>query len=249
MSSVIIDIQDLTKRYKGKKEPAVKGLNLKIREGEIFGLLGPNGAGKTTTISVLSGLIKPTSGTVKISGYDIIHELKKVKGLIGVASQDIALYDKLTVFENLYYFGILYGIKNDDLNKKIDDLLFRLGLTKCKKDQVRHLSGGMKRRINLLAGLLHNPKLLFLDEPAAGVDVQTRSVIHEYLLELKDNGTTIVYTSHFLDEAQKLCDRISIIDYGTLISIGKPEELILENKECKSLEDVFLKLTGRNIRD
>lgn len=248
-SQAIIDIQDFVKTYKGKKEPAVKKLNLKIYNGEIFGLLGPNGAGKTTTISVLSGLINPTSGKIKISGFDLVNELNKIKTLVGVVSQDIALYDKLTAYENLYYFGRLYGIDKQTLEKKIDHLLTRLGLIKSKKEKIKNLSGGMKRRINLLAGLLHNPKILYLDEPAAGVDVQTRTVIHEFLLELKTGGTTIIYTSHFLDDAQRLCDRISIIDYGEIITTGNPSELIKENCDCNCLEDVFLKLTGRNIRD
>ncbi|NJK85913.1 MAG: ABC transporter ATP-binding protein [Bacteroidales bacterium] len=245
----MVEIHNLSKRYKGKSEPAVDQLSLKIAGKEIFGLLGPNGAGKTTTISILSGLLTPTSGQIKISGYDLQSNLQKIKHLIGVVAQDIALYEKLTAFENLYYFGSLYGIEKKELLNTIDDLLHRMGLLKNKNDKVKHLSGGMKRRLNLLAGLLHQPKLLYLDEPASGVDVQTRTVIHEFLLELKSKGTTIIYTSHFLDDAQRLCDRVSIIDYGKIISTGKPMELVNNNCDCNSLEEVFLKLTGRNIRD
>jgi ABC-2 type transport system ATP-binding protein len=246
---VIVDIRKLTKIYNGKLEPAVDNLSMEIHEGEIFGLVGPNGAGKTTTLSVLCGLLKPTSGTVKIDGFDLYHDLSEIKKLIGVISQEIALYDKLTAYENLYYFGRLFSMKRKELNFIIDALLNRLGLYKYRNEKIKNFSGGMKRRINLLAGVLHKPKLLFLDEPSTGCDVQSRNVIREYLLELKETGTTLIYTSHLMDDVEKLCTRISIIDYGKIILTGTPTGLISQHPGCLSLEDVFLNSTGRHLRD
>jgi ABC-2 type transport system ATP-binding protein len=248
-NSVVLDIQNLTKTYKGKLDPAVDNISFQVFDGEIFGLLGPNGAGKTTTISVLCSLLKPTSGKIKIAGLDLHLHLNQIKSKIGVVGQEIALYDKLTAFENLVYFGSIYDIKRTTLNQNIHSFLHRLGLDTYKNQQIRRFSGGMKRRINLIAGVLHKPQILFLDEPTVGVDVQTRSVIREFLIDLKDNGTTIIYTSHLMDDAQKLCDRVCIIDQGKIIAMGSPAELINLHDDCDELEEVFLKLTGRNLRD
>lgn len=246
---IIIDIKNLTKVYNGRLESAVDNISMEIYEGEVFGIVGPNGAGKTTTLSVLCGLLKSTSGAVKINGFDLDHNLNKIKKLIGVISQDIALYEKLTAYENLYYFGRLFDINKKELNSIIDSLLNRMGLYKYKNEKIVNFSGGMKRRINLLAGVLHNPKILFLDEPATGCDVQSRIVIREYLLELKLSGTTLIYTSHLMDDVEKLCTRISVMDYGRIILTGTPTSLISQHADCLSLEDLFLKLTGRNLRD
>jgi ABC-2 type transport system ATP-binding protein len=248
-NSTILEIHNLTKYYKGKIEPAVDNLSIEITRGEIFGLLGPNGAGKTTTISILCSLLKPTSGKIIIAGLDLNHHLDEIKSRIGVVAQEIALYDKLTAYENLYYFGRLYNVAKPVLNKKIDFYLERLSLGNYKHQKIKNFSGGMKRRVNLIAGVLHDPEIIFLDEPTAGVDVQTRNVIREFLLELKSNGTTLIYTSHLIDDAQKLCDRIAIIDYGRLITVGSPDQLIEEQSDCNSLEDVLLMLTGRNLRE
>jgi ABC-2 type transport system ATP-binding protein len=248
-NSVIVEVKNLNKTYKGNLEPAVDNLSFNVYENEIFGLLGPNGAGKTTTISTLCSLLKPSSGSIKIASLDIANHLDAIKKLIGVVSQDIALYDKLTAYENLYYFGSLYGINKNVLKERIDASLQRLGLHKNKHVTINKYSGGMKRRINLLAGVLHKPRLLFLDEPTVGVDVQTRNVIREFLDELRNNGTTIIYSSHLMEDIQILCDRVVIIDHGKLVSEGKPSELIVANANCNSLEDVFLKLTGHKLRD
>lgn len=245
----VLDIQNLTKIYKGKKDPAVDNISFQVDEGEIFGLLGPNGAGKTTTISVLCSLLKPTSGKIMVTGLDLNLHLTQIKSKIGVVSQDIALYEKLTAFENLLYFGSIYSIDKVILKRNINTFLHRLGLDAYKNQQIRRFSGGMKRRINLIAGVLHNPQILYLDEPTVGVDVQTRSVIREFLIDLKNNGTTIVYTSHLMDDAQKLCNRVCIIDEGNIIASGSPAELIGQHPDCVELEEVFLKLTGRNLRD
>jgi len=245
----LIDIRNLVKVYQGRNTPAVDDLSLQISDGEIFGILGPNGAGKTTIISILCNLIHPTSGKVSIDGLSLASDKKKIKQLTGVVFQDIALYERLTAFENLRYFGTLYGIHRQELEERINKLLIRLGLEKFSDEKVGTFSGGMKRRINLLAGLLHSPRLLFLDEPAVGIDVQSRNVIIEFLQELNASGTTIVYTSHMMEEAQKLCTRVAVIDYGKVITVATPDELIRNNPDCRSLEDVFLKLTGRSLRD
>jgi ABC-2 type transport system ATP-binding protein len=245
----IIDIRELTKIYKSRMDPAVHNLSLEIFEGEIFGIIGPNGAGKTTIISVLCGLLSASSGNIIINGYNLKNDLTEIKKVIGVVSQDIALYDKLTAYENLYYFGSLFSIDKIVLKERIGYFLSRLGLEKFKDERIRNFSGGMKRRINLLAGVLHNPKLLFLDEPTTGVDVQSRNVIREFLTELNNFGTTMIYTSHLMDDVEKLCSRISIIDYGEIIITGVPCDLIAQHHDCNTLEDLFLKLTGRHLRD
>jgi ABC-2 type transport system ATP-binding protein len=248
-NQIIVEVNQLYKTYNGNLTAAVDNLSFNVYEQEIFGLLGPNGAGKTTTISMLCSLLNPNSGSIKIANLDIEHNLQEIKQLIGVVSQDIALYDKLSAFENLYYYGSLFGIEKHHLKEKINSLLHRLGLYKNRNVLLNKYSGGMKRRINLLAGVLHNPKLLFLDEPTVGVDVQTRNVIRDFLIELKENGTTIIYTSHMMEDIELLCDRVAIIDEGKLVAEGKPSELISSHKSCHSLEDVFLELTGRKLRD
>ncbi len=229
--------------------PAIDNLSLKIKRGEIFGLLGPNGAGKTTLINILTGISKPGSGRAFINGNDILKDLDKVKTQTGIVPQEIALYPTLTIWENLYIFGSLYNIPHKILKKRIDEFLVIYGLENKKRSQVRRLSGGMKRRLNIIAGILHNPGLLILDEPTAGIDVQSKVVILDNLRKLNRDGTTILYTSHYMDEAERFCSRAAIIDYGKLIAEGSPAKLVEENTDCNTLEDVFIKLTGREIRE
>src|SRR6056297_2020690 len=212
----MVDIEDLTVVYQGKNEPAVDQLTLQVKEGEFFGLLGPNGAGKTTIINAMSSLVDPVRGHIAINGLDIKGNLTEIKKLIGVVAQDIALYDKLTAYENLMYFGSLYGINSSLLQEKIYSSAERLGLTQYLHKRIKAFSGGMKRRINLIAGMLHEPKLLVLDEPVTGVDVHSRNVIREFLKEVNDGGTTIIYTSHIMEDVAELCSRIYII-YSVLI--------------------------------
>lgn len=245
----IIGIRDLTKYYKGSDLPAIDHISLDIFRNEIFGLLGPNGAGKTTTISILSGLFPPTNGEVTIDGLDIRHDHDRIKYIIGVVPQELALYPTLTGLENLQFFGNMYGLKGKELATRIDEYLIRFGLEKYSRKKIAHYSGGMKRRINLIAGLLHKPKVLFLDEPTVGIDVQSRNVIIEFLQELRETGTTIIYTSHYMEEAEKLCTRVAIIDSGKIIAIGNPKQLVEENPEFKNLETMFLQLTGKGLRD
>jgi len=245
----IIEIRELTKTYKGSEEPAIRSISLDIYPNEIFGLLGPNGAGKTTTISILCGLFPATSGNVTIDGLEISRQTKKIKQIIGVVPQDIALYPTLTGRENLTFFGNMYGLSGLLLRQRIDHYLREFGLEKHAHKLVSKYSGGMKRRVNLIAGLLHEPKILFLDEPTVGIDVQSRVVILEYLKELNRKGVTIIYTSHYMEEAEHLCSRVAIIDRGNIISLGKPEELLEGHPEFKNLENIFLHLTGKDMRD
>ena len=245
----LIEISKLVKTYEKSTVKAVNSLDLNIHESEIFGLLGPNGAGKTTTISILSGLLEPTSGTISVDGNKLNGSNNALKKIIGVVPQDIALYEKLTAKENLVFFGNMYGLKGKALQEKIEILLDKFSLSEKTNKLVYTFSGGMKRRLNLIAGILHSPRILFLDEPTVGIDVQSKNVIIEYLKELNSKGTTMIYTSHMMDEAENFCSRIAIIDKGNIIIKGSPAELINSHKDTNNLEEIFLKLTGRSVRE
>jgi ABC-2 type transport system ATP-binding protein len=244
-----IETRDLVKIYKGADEPALNGLSLVVPDGEIFGLLGPNGAGKTTTINILCGILSATSGHVQLAGHDLDKNLKDIRQLIGAAPQDTALYPSLTARENLNYFGSMYGLSGKRLRERVNHYLSVFGLEKFANRSIRSYSGGMKRRINLIAGILHQPRILFLDEPTVGIDVQSRTVILEYLKKLNSEGTTIVYTSHYMEEAENLCSMIAIIDQGRIITEGRPAEMIGSQPGYTNLESIFLHLTGRTLRD
>lgn len=249
MAENIIEITNLYKKYKNSDEFSVNDISLNIDKNEIYGILGPNGAGKTTLISMLSGLIKPTSGQFKINGLSPQKHSSKIKQIIGIVPQEYALYPTLTAKENLMFFGSLYGLKHRNLHKSIDESLEIMGLSKFADKKVDQFSGGMKRRCNLIAGTLHNPKVLFLDEPTVGVDVQSKKVIIDYLKELNNNGTCIIYTSHHLSEAEEFCTKIAIIDKGKIHAVGTPEELVAQISTAENLEDVFISLTGKELRD
>jgi ABC-2 type transport system ATP-binding protein len=248
-TQIAIGIRDLVKYYKGSDKPALDGVTLDIPEGEIFGLLGPNGAGKTTTISILCGIFHPTGGQVSILGKDLKLYIQEIRHTIGVVPQDIALYPTLTARENLRFIGNMYGIRGSALHDRIEECLALMGLDKSASRQVKTFSGGMKRRINLIAGILHRPRVLFLDEPTVGIDVQSRAVIIDYLKQINQHGTTIVYTSHMMQEAEKFCSAIAIIDYGKIIAEGRPKDLIGSKPGYTDLENIFLHLTGRHLRD
>lgn len=228
---------------------SLNDVSLDINEGQIFGLLGPNGAGKTTLISMLCGLIKPTSGHFTINNLDYSQHSSKIKKIIGVVPQEYALYPTLTARENLHYFGSMYGLKGSYLKDKVIETLDLLGLLKFADKRIETFSGGMKRRVNLIAGILHNPKVLFLDEPTVGVDVQSKNAILDYLKVLNQNGTTIIYTSHHLAEAEDFCDTIAILDQGRIYAQGTPSTLIASVEEARNLEEVFISLTGKDFRD
>lgn len=245
----MIQINQLSKRYKDAEFFSVKDLSLKVEKGEIYGLLGPNGAGKTTLISMLTSLLKPTSGSFTINGLNFRENRNQLKQLIGIVPQEYALYPTLTAFENLQYFGSMYGIKGDTLRNSISEHLEIMGLSNFAHKKTATFSGGMKRRVNLIAGILHKPTVLFLDEPTVGVDVQSKNVIIEYLKHINKAGTTIVYTSHHLNEAEIFCTQVAIIDKGEIIIKGVPAELIKTQKGANNLEDVFLAQTGKGLRD
>ncbi|MFT5726872.1 MAG: ABC-2 type transport system ATP-binding protein [Desulforhopalus sp.] len=240
--------QSLVKRYKKNATPALNGFSLQVRKGEFFGLLGANGAGKTTAVSVFSGFLSPDSGTVSVMGMDFIRDSNKIRQILGLVPQDIALYDQLTGQENLLFFGRLYGFRGKKLQDRVDQCLDFARLTEQATRRVSTYSGGMKRRLNLATGLIHLPQILFLDEPTVGVDTQSRHLIHKQLRELNREGTTILYTTHYMEDAQELCSRIGIIDAGKIIEQGTPDAL-LEQSGCRNLEDLFLHLTGKQLRD
>lgn len=243
-----IEITNLFKRYPGAEVDAVQGLTLSFPKGIIAGLLGPNGAGKTTTISILCGLVNLDSGIVKVLGFDSQEEILEIKKRIGIIPQQIALYPQLTAIENFLYIGRLYGISDKKLKVKIKELLHKFGLSEHGSKKIIQYSGGMKRRANIIAGLLHDPEILILDEPTAGVDVQSRAMILDFLREYNESGKTIIYTSHYLEEAEKICHEVAIIDEGKLIALDSPSELVKKAVDCRNLEDVFLYYTGRSVR-
>ncbi len=245
----IIKICSLSKTFVGASDPAVRDVSLTIETSEIFGLLGPNGAGKTTTISILCGLFPPSSGSVTIDGMSLDGNIDHIKQIIGVVPQDIALYPMLTARENLNFYGHMYGLSGKPLKDKIELWLNNFGLAEAGNNRLSSYSGGMKRRLNLIAGILHDPKILFLDEPTVGVDVQSRAVIIDHLKELNKAGTTVIYTSHHMEEAELFCSRVAIIDNGNIIVEGTPKQLIENNEGCSNLESVFLNLTKRKLRD
>jgi ABC-2 type transport system ATP-binding protein len=224
MTKNIVEVSNLVKSYNGLT--AVNGVNFAIRQGEIFGLLGPNGAGKTTTISMLTCLLIPTSGKVGIAGHDVVSNAKTVKSIIGLVPQDLAVYPQLSARDNLLFFGRIYGLKGRQLRQRVDDLLQMVGLNERANDLVNNFSGGMKRRVNIAAGLLHQPQVLFLDEPTVGVDPQSRNFIFDNIERLNQQGMTILYTTHYMEEAERLCHRVAIIDRGQIVALDTPKALI-----------------------
>lgn len=239
-----IQTENLSKKYKNSLYFALDNLSFSVKEGEIYGILGQNGAGKTTLMSILFGSIKPTSGSFRICGMTYENNVPEIRHQIGIVPQEYALYPTLTARENLQYFGSLYKIKPKILNEIIDKSLEKMGLLEVANQKIEYYSGGMKRRINLLAGILHQPKILFLDEPTVGVDVISKNTIIQYLKELNMNGMSILYTSHHLLEAQELCHRVGILSEGKLIEENTPKQLIT-NTKAHSLEEVFINLTQK----
>jgi ABC-2 type transport system ATP-binding protein len=220
----MIEINGLVKKYGDRL--AVNGVSFHVQEGEIFGLLGPNGAGKTTTISMLATLLSPDEGQVTIGGYDLARQINQIKPLIGFVPQELALYPTLSAWDNLAFFGRIYGLRGTALKERIAAVLDLVGLRDRARDAVRTFSGGMKRRLNIAAGLIHQPRLLFLDEPTVGVDPQSRNFIFEHVERLKAEGMTIIYTTHYMEEAERLCDRVAIMDEGRILALDTPKALI-----------------------
>lgn len=229
----ILEVKDLVKKY--GDFTAVNNISFDIKEGEIFSLLGPNGAGKTTTISVLSTLFTPTSGDAIVCGHSVKQDPMAVRNAIGVVPQDLALYEDLTARENLSFWGQMYGLSGKILNSRIDQVLDQIGLTDKAKLRIKTYSGGMKRRVNIGVGLLHKPRVLFMDEPTVGIDPQSRRAILDSVKELNSNGMTVLYTTHYMEEAQELSNRVGIIDHGQLIALGTQAELTRQVGETDTL--------------
>ncbi len=243
----IIKVDNLVKEFSGFK--AVDHISFEVKKGEVFAFLGPNGAGKTTTIKILTTLLHPTEGTVEINGFNILTDKDDVRRSLGIVFQDPSLDDELTAYENMEFHGILCRVPGNVRRQRIEELLKFVELWDRKNNLVKTFSGGMKRRLEVARGLLHRPKILFLDEPTLGLDPQTRNHIWSYIQQLNnEDEITIFLTTHYLEEAEKVADRIAVIDHGEIIALGKAKDLETQTK-TKSLEDAFLTLTGHNIRE
>ncbi len=229
----ILEVHNLQKKY--GDFVAVKGISFAIEQGEIFSLLGPNGAGKTTTISILSTLYAPSGGEATIAGHSVRSAPMDVRRAIGVVPQDLALYEDLTARENLAFWGQMYGLGGAALNQRANEVLAQIGLTDKANQRVKTYSGGMKRRVNIGIGLLHRPRLLFMDEPTVGIDPQSRRAILDTVKNLNQQGMTVLYTTHYMEEAQELSDRVGIIDHGELIALGTQDELTRQVGETDTL--------------
>jgi ABC-2 type transport system ATP-binding protein len=244
----LLETRGLGKDYDGVA--ALAALDLDVGAGELVGLLGPNGAGKTTTISMIAGVVTPSRGTVRIDGHDLARDAFAARRALGLVPQDVALYEELTPRANLRFFGSLYGLAGAALASRIDWALEIAGLTDRAGARVSTFSGGMKRRLNLVAGLLHRPRLVILDEPTVGVDPQSRNFIFQAIRALvAEHGTTVLYTSHQMDEVEALCRRVAILDHGELIAVGDLADLVAAHGPGADLEAVFLALTGHSLRD
>ena len=248
--SVILKTKDLTKKYDDKI--VVDNLNIEINEGEIFGLLGPNGAGKSTTMNMICNLIRPTYGSVEFMGKSLKKNKKELLSKLGYIPQELAIHESLKAWENVELFTSLYGIKGKELKDRIDESLDYVGLSERRGDYAKNFSGGMKRRLNIACAIGHHPNLLIFDEPTVGIDPQSRNFILEKIKESNRNGATVIYTSHYMEEVEAICDRIAIMDNGKLIAIGSSEELkklVVDDADSITLEEVFLTLTGKKLRD
>jgi len=221
--AAILEVQNLVKKF--GDFTAVDGVSFDIQEGEVFSLLGPNGAGKTTTISMISCLLEPTSGMALIGGHSITREPLEVKRIIGVVPQEIALYDELSARENLIFWGQMYGLGGSALKARVNEVLEQIGLSDRAKDRIKTYSGGMKRRVNIGVGLLHKPRLLYMDEPTVGIDPHSRRSILDSVKDLNQSGMTVLYTTHYMEEAEELSHRVGIVDHGKMIATGTQNEL------------------------
>jgi ABC-2 type transport system ATP-binding protein len=246
--SLAIDIEHMGFSYPDNTTVSFADLNLQVEKGTRFGLFGPNGAGKTTLMNLMTGVLSANEGSIKLLGHETGNQNKEVNKLFGFVPQDFSFYQELSPAENLEFFGAWAGLTQTEIVKRTDELLHILGLEDVRNKPVEKFSGGMKRRVNLAIGVIHNPQVLFLDEPTVGVDVQTRTAIIGYLRTLNANGTTLIYTSHQLNEAEDLCEQIAMIDEGKIITQGHIEDVLKEHKH-DSLEELFINLTGKAYRN
>jgi len=243
----IISVKNLTKKF--KDFTAVDNISFEVKTGEVFAFLGPNGAGKTTTIKMLTTMLDPTSGEIQVNGFNPVTQQDNVRHSFGIVFQDHTLDDELTAYENLEFHGVLYKVPADTREKRIKELLDIVELWDKRNDLVKTYSGGMKRRLEIARGLLHHPKIFFLDEPTLGLDPQTRNHIWNYILSLnKKENITIFFTTHYIEEAQKVADRVAVIDHGKIVKMGTSKELMVVT-HTKTLEGAFLELTGHEIHE
>lgn len=243
-----IEIKNVYKRYKAAQEDSLSGVSLRITQGDVFGLLGPNGAGKTTLISILCGIIPVSSGDVQFYHDGEPYSETERKRWIGFVPQEYAFYQELSPRQNLDYFGAMYNLSKTKLEERREHLLQVLGLEKAADKKVGTFSGGMKRRVNLAIGIIHQPQILFLDEPTVGVDVQSRNAIIRYLQQINQDGTSIIYTSHHMSEAEEFCKNIALIDHGKVIAAGELQDLKTQHAVA-NLQTLFINLTGEEYRD
>ena len=248
MSNVAVRINNLGFTYPRQSTSCFSNLNVEVQEGERFGLFGPNGAGKTTLMNCMTGLLQFQEGSIQLLGHEIAHHKKSVNKLFGFVPQDFSFYQELSPAENLAFFGAWSGLQKTEIKNKTTELLEVLGLADVRNKKVEEFSGGMKRRVNLAIGVIHNPRILFLDEPTVGVDVHTRHAIINYLKNLNENGTTLIYTSHQLSEAEDLCNKVALIDDGKIIAHDTLSQLLIDHKE-DGLEGLFINLTGKSYRN
>lgn len=246
MSEPAIIIENLTKRFGSLT--AVDNLSLEVKYGELFGLLGPNGAGKTTLLNVLSTLLEPTEGGAQVSGFDVEHDSKNVRKIIGVCPQEPAYYRHLSGRENIELFGQLHDMPKEVIKQRADELIKKIGMEDSADRKAKEYSGGMVRRVSTVMALIHKPKVALLDEPTVAMDPVSRRAVWDFIQELKRNGMAIVLTTHYMEEAEYLCDRVGIIDEGRLIALGTPKDLMAENN-ASDLEEVFIKLAGKKLRE
>ncbi len=247
MSQTVISASKVTKRF--GDIVAVNDITFEVKKGEIFAFLGPNGAGKSTTIKMLTTMLRPSNGLLKLSGHDVTKERDSARKAFGIVFQDPSLDEELSAYENMELHAILYGVPKSVRHKRIKDLLTLVELWERQDSMIKTFSGGMRRRLEIARGLLHEPKILFLDEPTLGLDTQTRNLMWDYVKKLSDEkGMTIFFTTHYLDEAEAVAERIAIIDRGTIVAHGTTASLTKQT-ETKTLEEAYLKLTGKKIRD
>jgi ABC-2 type transport system ATP-binding protein len=243
----MIEVLNLTKRF--DNFTAVDNISFTVNPGEIFAFLGPNGAGKSTTIKMLTTLLKPSGGSIRLNGHDPVKKPDAVRRAFGIVFQDPSLDDELTAWENMEFHGVLYGVPKQLRRQRIEELMRFVELWERRSSLVKQFSGGMKRRLEIARGLLHHPKVMFLDEPTLGLDPQTRNHLWTYLQKLNhEEGVTVFFTTHYMEEAAKIAQRIAIIDHGRIVAIGSLQEL-LNHTQTASLEEAFLKLTGSAIRE
>lgn len=250
MEELILKTSDLTKKYQSRA--VVDNLNIEIHKGEIFGLLGPNGAGKSTTLNMICSIVRPTAGVIELFGKNPWKQKKEVIHKIGYIPQELAIHGSLKAWENVELFTSLYGMKGAELKNAVEESLEYVGLLERKKEFAKNFSGGMKRRLNIACAIGHKPDLLIFDEPTVGIDPQSRNFILEKIKESNQNGSTIIYTSHYMEEVEAICTRIAIMDNGKIIACGTSEELkklVTSGSEEITLEEVFLTLTGKKLRD